>query len=527
MLHKIFNKSSGSSLGVVRYILGLTKHDHDMQTVVWLGGSTMSRDPLTRDASGRIIDIDPHMLSGELDHQNSQHRNPDVRGVWHGMLSLPAGENLTDSQWKDAVSTYMRHMGYGDDTRWAAVLHGDTDYKHVHIVAARVYFDPDMRRGPRGPVVGGFAVVDDSDDHDKGMEVCRQIEKKYSLSSPPAPEETTGRDISMGERGTAIAAGRLPPKKIAAELACTALEACKKGSGRLVDFAKMCAAAGVGVAFNFDSKNDIYGVTYSYVDTRGTQYTWAGKQLKKARLTLPKLLQQEGLKYDKSTDLAELERISQKEMVRRASASPVVDFDTSPAKKPVESHVEDARVTARIRRVYRCTRRYDYGYISSAVRGKALYDAMRQKLTLECIQVTLDLLFGRSFEVVYDVKHSPDRSYDWRAAIDSAVAKARELAVDAERDGIERLALHDLRAEGHTDDYCVGQLSTNSHRASDLDYIDQTISAVLGPQATRNLTPIDTLVLPRAKKSNNCDYFVDTNNNIRFNIGKDEENAID
>ena len=88
------------------------------------------------------------------------------RPVFHASLRLPAGESLSDAQWRHAAATYLARMGY-TDTAYVVVRHPE---HHIHIVASRVRFD--------GTSVATWR------DRWRGLAAVEAIERRFGLSHP-------------------------------------------------------------------------------------------------------------------------------------------------------------------------------------------------------------------------------------------------------------------------------------------------------------------------------------------------------
>jgi hypothetical protein len=97
----------------------------------------------------------------------SKKRSHLSRSVYHCSLSLPPGESLSDSTWRQVTRDYLDAMGF-DKSQYILVRHTDTEHhQHVHIVANRV--------GMSGKTVS------DSFDHYRAQTVVRAIEESYNL----------------------------------------------------------------------------------------------------------------------------------------------------------------------------------------------------------------------------------------------------------------------------------------------------------------------------------------------------------
>ncbi|WP_280357510.1 relaxase/mobilization nuclease domain-containing protein [Nocardia otitidiscaviarum] len=106
--------------------------------------------------------------------------------VWHCVLSLSPGEELSDERWSQIVNDFMGRMGFtGADgqqapARWAAVRHGHSGehgdgQDHIHIAASLVREDGSkVSTFDYGP---GRA----KGDWRRAQEVCGELEREYGL----------------------------------------------------------------------------------------------------------------------------------------------------------------------------------------------------------------------------------------------------------------------------------------------------------------------------------------------------------
>lgn len=89
--------------------------------------------------------------------------------VFHGVIS-PEEKDLSDATLKQLSDDYMKEMGY-ENQPYFVVKHQDTDHTHVHIVS----IDIDKK---------GKKCIDDSFQYRKTSEIRKNLEQRYSLSSP-------------------------------------------------------------------------------------------------------------------------------------------------------------------------------------------------------------------------------------------------------------------------------------------------------------------------------------------------------
>lgn len=89
--------------------------------------------------------------------------------VFHGVIS-PEEKDLSDATLKQLSDDYMKEMGY-ENQPYFVVKHQDTNHTHVHIVS----IDIDKK---------GKKCIDDSFQYRKTSEIRKNLEQRYSLSSP-------------------------------------------------------------------------------------------------------------------------------------------------------------------------------------------------------------------------------------------------------------------------------------------------------------------------------------------------------
>lgn len=190
MIGKIFPKSTGSFENRIKYIFGLSKHDHAISLIKTVGGNFFARDPLPEIQAGNKDEI--KALISEFDEveklrKSSIDSNQDIKPVFHAMLSLRPGEKLTKIQWDRAIKKYMRDLGFTGTNKYVAVLHEDTDHQHVHIVANRIRLED------------GFRMTSDSNERKKNVNSVSEIEDEYCLHKAPKPNETWGTVLLLTE----------------------------------------------------------------------------------------------------------------------------------------------------------------------------------------------------------------------------------------------------------------------------------------------------------------------------------------
>lgn len=87
--------------------------------------------------------------------------------VHHVSLRCPPGEMLTDSQWKEICSKYLKKMGFSTN-QYAATRHFDkADGDHIHIVINRVQ--------------SNSKITNDFQEKKRSQQACREIEVEMGL----------------------------------------------------------------------------------------------------------------------------------------------------------------------------------------------------------------------------------------------------------------------------------------------------------------------------------------------------------
>jgi hypothetical protein len=86
--------------------------------------------------------------------------------VLHISLNPSPEDNLSEDQFASLAKDYMEKMGYGDQP-YIVYIHEDIDRRHIHIVSTCV--DENGKK------------INDSYEHRRSMDACRELETKYSL----------------------------------------------------------------------------------------------------------------------------------------------------------------------------------------------------------------------------------------------------------------------------------------------------------------------------------------------------------
>ncbi|EJC6782349.1 relaxase/mobilization nuclease domain-containing protein [Vibrio parahaemolyticus] len=100
--------------------------------------------------------------------QSSYRHNPHVKHPFrHFVISIDAGEYLTDKQWRKTVRKTMNRLGY-ENARYIAFRHADTDSQHVHITASTQNLETNK-------VISNWMSVE------AAQEIMREQEKEFGL----------------------------------------------------------------------------------------------------------------------------------------------------------------------------------------------------------------------------------------------------------------------------------------------------------------------------------------------------------
>ena len=287
MIGKITDKGIGSFRNRIEYIFGLRKHEHALTTIRTIGRNCFSPDPLRHgndkdkvDVEGMIAEFD----AVEKLRNNAIDSDRVIKPVWHAILALPPGEHLDDQQWHEAIEMYLADLGFSDLNKWVAVLHGDTDHEHVHIVANRIRLDEE------------FSMVKDSNERSRSCDSTSRIEDHFGLSKAPAPTETWGTAISRNAMEAADREGTTPLKHRMIAKIAGAVEATQAQGGDMFMLIQLLRQQRVYVHFTKNNDGQPTGISYEHQGT-----IISGRKLKRSRLTFQKLTTQEGIQYDPET----------------------------------------------------------------------------------------------------------------------------------------------------------------------------------------------------------------------------------
>lgn len=287
MIGKITDKGIGSFRNRIEYIFGLRKHEHALTTIRTIGWNCFSLDPLRHGHDKDKIDVEG--MIAEFDaveeiRNNAIDSDRVIKPVWHAILALPPGEHLDDDQWREAIEMYLSDLGFDETNKWVAVLHGDTDHEHVHIVANRIRLDEK------------FSMVRDSNERSRSCDSTSRIEDHFALSNAPSPTETWGTAISRNALEAAEREGTIPLKHRMIAKIAGAVEATQQAQGDMFMLIRLLRQQRVYVHFTKNEEGQPTGIAYEHQGT-----IISGRKLKRSRLTFQKLTTQEGIQYDPET----------------------------------------------------------------------------------------------------------------------------------------------------------------------------------------------------------------------------------
>lgn len=205
-------------------------------------------------AGARVIDsnmVSDNPQDRAREYQSIASQNPRcTRPVFHGSLSAPPGEKLTDNQWRAVGQDYLRGMGF-EDSQYTISRHVDTEHDHIHIVANRVR-------------QSDFRVVSDKNDQRRTQTVLREIEQKHGLQ---VVDKSHGKSDENGQ---------------AADLRSRIDASIKTSGGDRAKLAKSLEAQGIKPIFNESATTGrVSGISYKTEGGKvikgrdlGKNYSW-------------------------------------------------------------------------------------------------------------------------------------------------------------------------------------------------------------------------------------------------------------
>ncbi|MBF6548856.1 relaxase/mobilization nuclease domain-containing protein [Nocardia brasiliensis] len=187
--------------------------------------------------------------------------------VWHCVLALNPGEELSDEKWGELANEFMSRMGFcgsADGTvahaRWAAVRHGRSGehgegQEHIHIAASLIREDgskvstydygPGRRKGDRL----------------RAQEVCNELEHQFGLRVLRSREDGGGH--SGNSRAEVERATRIGAPETERERLRRVVRAAATGSDTEADFVHALREAGVSLRPRYAEGGRDHVVGYS------------------------------------------------------------------------------------------------------------------------------------------------------------------------------------------------------------------------------------------------------------------------
>lgn len=239
MIYKKCHTSSRCET-VIRYMFAASIDKCEKRSeITFLGGNVVSGSRFGPINSQNIISVDTRALEQEFNGKMQLYKGPGEKLVEHHVLSLPAQDQLSDAQFKKAVSQFLKAMGADDSMTWVAAKHADTDCAHVHIALCRVQMKY-MADGTESH----YGLLSDANDYDRGVEAARQIEKTFGLTEIKSP----GEDNNNKNQASII---RAISKRVFSQKPVT-----------LTDFLVYMANNGVEIKADTDTNGKPRGVMY-------------------------------------------------------------------------------------------------------------------------------------------------------------------------------------------------------------------------------------------------------------------------
>lgn len=245
--------------------------------------------------------------------------------VFHGSLSLPIGESLTETQWKDCAHQFMSDMGFSNSP-YAIVRHYDKEYEHIHLCASRVDYDG--------------KTISDSRSYSRAMDSVRKLEKLYGLQEVLEHEN---KSKSNKKSTKEIHAERRGHKLIKTKIkeAIDASISNSRGVNRKEfnqNFAKNFKQTGIEIQVHKHKSGDVYGMSFesngipfkSSKLGKNYQYTQLNKRLEMAfqmQLSLTINTRQKNINNDKE------QAIRGKQKLNQTSQSKGIEINNSSNKR--------------------------------------------------------------------------------------------------------------------------------------------------------------------------------------------------
>ena len=356
--------------------------------------------------------------------------NPAVgKPLFHGSLTAPPSDRLSEEQWRRFAERYLERLGYGG-SQWVLIRHHDSAQDHVHILANRV--DQDGRRVP------------DFQERMRGEAIVRDLERELGLTQVAPSREASRRAPGRGELEGFAHTGEVAVKARLQEH----VDLAARGGPSLSEFAERLSLQGVGVRAHVAAPDRLLGLSFELEEVRckgsnlGRGYSWPG------------LAARTGLHYEPRRDLGALralgavvEREGPVDRLDRADRSnrsePRRPGARAPGQAPVGEAAAPAARAAGGDPLEELRQRLRQAIDVAAQGGPALPDfAARLREVRVQLRVTLAPT-GRPCRLSFDLDgirvtgSELGRDYAWLA-----LAGRHGLTFDAARDrpGLERLA---------------------------------------------------------------------------------------
>ncbi|WP_433635653.1 relaxase/mobilization nuclease domain-containing protein [Nocardia sp. CA-120079] len=188
-----FEGTSAEVTEAAREVALAVAHEIDIPRNLYGTQVRMRAKPVAVGVGARELGMDVVEPAGK--GEKSQMRDAPV---WHAVLSLMPGEELSDERWSLIVNDFMGRMGFTGtpdgklaQARWAAVRHGHSGehgegQDHIHIAASLVRED--------GSKVSTFDYGEGKakGDWKRAQQVCNELEHEYGLQVLLSREEGGG-----------------------------------------------------------------------------------------------------------------------------------------------------------------------------------------------------------------------------------------------------------------------------------------------------------------------------------------------
>ncbi|ATN11134.1 hypothetical protein CRN80_16420 [Pseudomonas sp. FDAARGOS_380] len=167
---------------LIRYIFAANTKEIDKRPFIeYLGGSAVSGSPF-KGYRGDIRVVDTRELEDEFNIQIQRYHGNGEKLIEHHVLSLPAQDQLTDTEFESLTREFLEGMGVDNSMMWVAACHNDTDHSHVHIALCRVQL-----RFEDSSLASHYGLLANKNDFERGMEIVRVLEQKYELTPTLSP----------------------------------------------------------------------------------------------------------------------------------------------------------------------------------------------------------------------------------------------------------------------------------------------------------------------------------------------------